>query len=145
MMVAAIRPESWNLPLFLHLLGAFVLVGGIAAVTTLSVVSWRRPERTLLAQGALRILLILVWPGWLVMRVAGQWLDSKEDIPGDPTWLGIGFLVGDVGLIVLIVLTVSGFLAVGRAPRAGRVVAILAPVYLAALAVAWWVMSAKPD
>lgn len=143
-MLALVRPDSWNLPLFLHVLGAIVLVGGIAAVTTLSLAAWRHPERPLLAQGALRILLLVAWPGWVVMRLAGQWLESKEDVPGDPTWLGIGFLVGDVGLAVLIVLTVCGFLSVGRSPRAGRVVAVLAPVYLAALAVAWWVMAAKP-
>ena len=27
MMVALVRPDSWNLPLFLHVLGATVLVG----------------------------------------------------------------------------------------------------------------------
>ena len=57
-MLALVRPDSWNFPLFLHVLGAFVLVGGMAAVATLSIGAWRRPERTLLAQGALRILLI---------------------------------------------------------------------------------------
>ena len=37
------------------------------------------------------------------MRFAGQWLDSREDIPGDPAWLGVGFIVGDAGLILLVV------------------------------------------
>jgi hypothetical protein len=144
-MVASLCRTGCGAPLFLHVLGAFVLVGGIAALSTLSIAAWWRPERAFLARSALGVLLLVVWPGWVVMRAAGQWLDSKEDIPGDPTWLGIGFAVGDLGLLVLLVLTVSAFLSVGRAPRAGRVVAVLAPLYLAALAVAWWVMAAKPD
>ena len=29
--LAAIRPDEWNLPLFVHVLGAIVLVGGVMA------------------------------------------------------------------------------------------------------------------
>lgn len=29
-MLAVVRPDSWNLPLFLHVLGAMVLVGTLA-------------------------------------------------------------------------------------------------------------------
>ena len=29
--LASIRPDSWNFPLFLHVLGAMVLVGGLLA------------------------------------------------------------------------------------------------------------------
>ena len=36
-MLAAIRPDSWNLPLFLHVLGAMVLAGGTGAVVVLGV------------------------------------------------------------------------------------------------------------
>ena len=28
-MLASIRPDSWNLPLFVHVLGAMILVGGL--------------------------------------------------------------------------------------------------------------------
>ena len=28
-MIALIRPDSWNFPLFLHVLGAMILVGGL--------------------------------------------------------------------------------------------------------------------
>ncbi len=28
--LASIRPDSWNFPLFLHVLGAMILVGGLA-------------------------------------------------------------------------------------------------------------------
>ena len=34
-MLALIRPDSWNFPLFLHVLGAIVLAGSIGAVTVL--------------------------------------------------------------------------------------------------------------
>ena len=32
MMLALIRPDSWNFPLFLHILGATVLFGTVATV-----------------------------------------------------------------------------------------------------------------
>ena len=34
-MLAMIRPDSWNLPLFLHVLGAIALFGGTLAVVVL--------------------------------------------------------------------------------------------------------------
>jgi len=50
------------------------------------------------------------------------------------------------GLILLIALGVLAWVSArrGGVGRASMAVAILAPVYLAALAVAWWAMSAKP-
>jgi hypothetical protein len=31
-LLAAVRPDDWNLPLFLHVLGAMTLVGGVVLV-----------------------------------------------------------------------------------------------------------------
>ena len=72
------------------------------------VAAHRHPRRVVPSAGrwlrrvAFRTLLVVVVPAWLLMRVAGQWIDSKEDIPGDPTWLGIGYIVGDLGLVILV-------------------------------------------
>jgi hypothetical protein len=105
----------------------------------------------LLDRLAFRTLLVVAWPGFVVMRIAGQWLESREDVPGDPTWLGIGFAVSDFGVLLLIVLTVLAWRAArrppanpGDRPATSRAVAALTPIYLLALAVAWWAMSAKP-
>jgi hypothetical protein len=139
-MVAAIRPDSWNLPLFLHVLGAIVLAGAVASAALAS------GSAVVLRGLPFRILALVAVPSWLLMRLAGQWIDSKEDIQGDPTWLGIGFTVGDFGLLVLLVATVVAWWARRRPglrwPR--QTAGGLAVLYLLALAVAWWAMSAKP-
>ena len=35
-MIAFLRPDAWDFPLFVHVLGAIVLFGGVAAVVMLS-------------------------------------------------------------------------------------------------------------
>ena len=89
----------------------------------------------------------LVLPGWLLMRFAGDWIDSKENVPGDPAWLGIGSLVGDAGLLLLVVTALLAWWGLRRPQRGWPVkaVAVVASVYLIALFVAVWVMTAKPD
>jgi hypothetical protein len=139
-MVAAVRPDSWNLPLFLHVFGAIVLAGAVASAVLAS------GAAVVLRGLPFRILALVAVPSWLLMRLAGQWIDSKEDIQGDPTWLGIGFTVGDIGLVVLLLATVAAWWARRRPelrwPR--QTAGGLAIIYLVALAVAMWAMSAKP-
>jgi hypothetical protein len=142
-MVAAIRPDSWNLPLFLHVFGAIVLAGAMASTA----LATRVAGATATLRGLpFRILLLAAIPAWVLMRFAGQWIDSKEDVAGDPTWLGIGFAVADAGVVVILVATVTAWWAAKRPDRRWprQTVAILALAYLAALAVSWWAMSAKP-
>jgi hypothetical protein len=140
MIVAAVRPDSWDFPLFLHIFGAIVLTGAVAAAALASAAA------AALQGLPFRILSLVAVPSWLLMRLAGQWIDSKEDIQGDPTWLGIGFTVGDFGLVVLVVATVVAWWARKRPelrwPR--QAAGGLALLYLLALAVALWAMSAKP-
>jgi hypothetical protein len=139
-MLAAVRPDSWNLPLFLHVFGAIVLAGAAAAAVLAS-----RPA-VVLRGLPFRILVLVAAPAWLLMRVAGQWIDSKEDIQGDPTWLGIGFSVADIGLPVLLIAIAVAWWARKRPelrwPR--QTAGALSFLYLLALGVAWWAMSAKP-
>jgi hypothetical protein len=143
-MIALIRPDSWNLPLFLHVLGAMALVGSVAAV---ALASSKAGDSVLFRRVTFLTLITVVLPAWVLMRFAGQWIDSKEDLPGDPTWLGIGFIVGDTGLIVLLVITIIGWMATRKEGRrwAPKTVTILSTLYLIALLVAMWAMSAKPD
>jgi formate hydrogenlyase subunit 3/multisubunit Na+/H+ antiporter MnhD subunit len=143
-MLALVRPDSWNLPLFLHVLGAVTLVGSVAAA---ALSAGRSHESPLLRRVAFWTLASVVLPAWLLMRLAGQWIDSKEDVPGDPAWLGIGFMVGDIGLVVLLVTAIVGWWSTRRVDRRwpARTVTVLASLYLAALLVAMWAMTAKPD
>ena len=147
MIVAILRPDSWNLPLFLHVLGALVLFGGAVAATAFGITVWRgHAHAALLARLAFRTLVFVMLPGWILMRVAAQWIVDKEFPHETPGWVGVGFAVSDAGLVLLLVLGVLGFLSSrrGGVGRLAAAFAILSPVYLAALAVAWFAMSAKP-
>jgi hypothetical protein len=80
------------------------------------------------------------------MRLAGQWIYSKEGWSGnnDPTWLGIGFGVADAGLLLLLVSAgVAFWWKRSSKPVAGRILAVLSSLYLVLLAVAWLAMSGK--
>jgi NADH:ubiquinone oxidoreductase subunit 6 (subunit J) len=143
-MLALLRPDSWDFPLFLHVLGAVVLVGATAAT---ALAASRAGQSPLLRRVAFGTLVAAVLPAWVLMRIAGQWIESKEDIEGDPTWLGIGYIVGDVGLVILVVTTVIGWWSTRSLERRWppRTVTALASLYLVALLVAMWAMSGKPS
>ena len=66
--LGSIRPDDWDLPLFLHVLGAMALVGSLVLVA-LSLVSARRGDSAAGLRLAYRSLLLGVIPSWIVMRV----------------------------------------------------------------------------
>ena len=145
-MIAFLRPDSWDFPLFVHVLGAMALFGGVATVVMLSFAAQRIPAQAVFARRvAFTTLILVVWPAYVVMRVGAQWIYSKEDLDAHvPSWVGVGIAVGDGGALVLLALTVLGWLALRRKPGVARYFAGLASLYLLALGVAWWAMSAKP-
>ena len=141
-----IRPSSFDFPLFLHVLGAMVLFGAALTSTVVSTAGWRRPDAGALRRTSFWALLAVGVPGYVAMRGGAQWIYSKEGFSGDddPTWLGIGFIIADAGLLVLL-LTI-GFAYWWRRSGnavAARIVAGLSSLYLVLLAVAWLAMSGK--
>jgi hypothetical protein len=147
-MLAAMRAGSVDLPLFLHVLGAMVLVGGLL-VTTTSVLVARRDVR-LLRLGYLSLLIVCL-PGYVVMRIGAEWTYAREhlgDMPSDPTWIGIGYGTADVGGLLLLLALILGGIGVRRLRdgRTGLVRAslFLSVVLLAAYVVTIWAMGAKP-
>ena len=146
-MLAAIRPDSWNLPLFLHVLGAMVLAGGTGAVVVLGVGRHRYSQHAaLLARLSFRTLVFLVLPAWIVMRVGAQLIEDKEFPHNSPGWMNVGFTVSEGGLLILIAAGILAWFGLRRGGmgRAAAAVPALAAFYLVALAVAWWAISAKP-
>jgi len=143
-MLAIVRPDSWNLPLFLHILGATILFGATATVAIAGFASRGRDDyRELLRRVTSRTFLLGVIPAWIMMRVAAQWIVGKE-FPGDakePGWVDIGFLVSEPGALLLIVI---GILLLVRRQRVLLAVPVLAAIYVLALGVAWVAMSGKP-
>ena len=95
MTLAAIRPDSVNLPLFVHVFGAMVLVGGLLVTSTAAFVA--RGDVRVLRIGYKALLLVCL-PGYIVMRVGAEWIYSREhlgDVSSDPAWIGIGYIVAD--------------------------------------------------
>jgi hypothetical protein len=147
-MVAAIRPDSWNYPLLLHVLGATVLVGAVTAAAVALLVASRFEESAYLRRVGFRTLLYGALPAFIIMRVGGEWLRSKEfgDAADEPTWLGIGYGIADAGgVVLLITLILSGIGASKSKPGLSKAAGILAAVTLVAWLVAIWAMGAKPS
>lgn len=154
-MLAAIRPDSWNLPLLVHLAGAALTVGAlaVAAVTLIGAANAGPAEVAARRRFGFRTLLLGVVPSFLVMRISAEWLASEEDVDEEAAWLGIGYTVTDLGLLILIAATICAGLAARNArrdpdspaSRLGSVAAGLTVPLLAAYAIAIWAMTAKPD
>jgi hypothetical protein len=151
--LAAIRPDSWNFPLLVHILGSMVLVGAVFAAVSALFAGWRRDPATY-TRFAFWTLLVVAFPAWWVMRLGAQWIYSTEHFSGDndPTWVDIGRITAEPGLLLLLLAIVVTGIGTRRLRAAddgpstlSRVGAVLSVVLLAAYVVAVWAMSAKPD
>jgi hypothetical protein len=150
--IAAIRPDSWNFPLLVHAAGAMLLVGSV--LTGASLLAFARGRVSMLRLGYLTLLVVGL-PALILMRVGAAWIYSKEgwdDVPDDaqPAWLGVGFLVGNLGgLLFLVSLAVGGVgvyrLREGEGAGLLKVTMGISLVLLAAYVVAVWAMAGKPD
>jgi hypothetical protein len=150
-LLATVRPHGWDFPLFLHVLGAMILVGGL--VSAAACLGLARGDARFLRLGY-RALLFVAFPGWILMRIAAEWIASKEgwDAKGvpTPTWLGIGFILADLGGLILLISLITGGIGVRRL-RAGqgaallRTTLVLSVVLLGAYVVAVWAMAGKPN
>jgi hypothetical protein len=151
--LGAIRPDDWDLPLFLHVLGAMTLVGALVLVV-LSLASARGGDSAAGLRLAYRSLLLGVIPAWIVMRLSAQWIASEEgldDLDEPPAWVDIGFLTSEPTLLLLIAATICAGIASRRARDGGRAFGglntaalVLVAISLAAYVLAIWAMSAKP-
>jgi hypothetical protein len=148
--LAAIRPDSWNFPLFLHVLGAMILVG--ATLTSASALAFARGDARLLRLGYWTLLVVGL-PSYVLMWAAAHWIYSKEgldDSPIDSAWTAIGFAVAEVGAVLFVVALIVGGIGVrrlgeGRGAGLLKATMLISLVLLAGFVVAVWAMSAKPD
>jgi hypothetical protein len=151
--LADIRPDEWNLPLFLHVLGAFALIGALALTAAFLLSAWRDGSAASVRLG-LRSLLLGVIPAWIVLRGSAEWIADKEgyaDLDDPPAWIDIGYGTGDISLLFILVSSLLAWTALRKA-RAGGAVAIrmriavmLVGLLLAASLVALWAMTTKPS
>ena len=143
-MLAFARP---HFPLLLHVLGAMTLVGAVGAGVVAELAAARAAEPAYLRRLAFRIFLFGALPAYIVMRVGGEWLRSKEfsGSSADPTWIGIGRGAADGGgLVLLISLILAGVAAKRSSSGMSKAAGMLAAITLVAWLVAIWAMGAKP-
>ena len=150
-LLAVIRPDDWNLPLFLHLVGAMTLVGALLLVAV-SLAGAGRGAPVATVRLGFRGLLFAGLPAWILMRGSAQWLESEENLDEDPPgWIDVGYMISDTSLLLLIAATVCAGIAARRATRGeavggglNRAVVVLVAISLVAYVVAIWAMATKP-
>jgi hypothetical protein len=150
--IAVIRPDAWNLPLLLHVLGAMLLVGSLTLAVSALALAWRDGSASLVRLGQ-RALLLGALPAWVLMRAGAGWIASKEDLTdSNDAWIGIGGTTADAGIVLLVIAIVLAAFAARRAARpevsSGGGLARAATVLVALLVIGYlvtiWAMSAKP-
>ena len=151
--LAAIRPDEWGLPLFLHVLGALTLIGALALTGVFLFAARRNGSADSLRLG-LRSLTLGVIPAWVVLRGSAEWIAEKEgysELDEPPAWINIGYIAGEGGLLLILIATLLGWLALRRVRQGNggpgataRVAAILIVVLLVLNIVALWAMTTKP-
>lgn len=158
-MLAAIRPDDWNFPLLLHVLGAAILLGALITAMTAQLLSWRRSapaDAVAYARLSFRTLLFLASPAWFLMRIGAEWTASREgwhDVADEPTWLGIGYMTAEAGGLLILISTILAGIGVRRLGRSGgeqgatwvRVATVLTVVVAVAYVITTWAMAAKPE
>jgi len=150
---ATVREDSQNFPLFVHIAGATILVGGL--LTAATILALARGDARSLRLGYWTLLAVS-FPGWIIMRIGAQWIYSEQgwdDLPDEfeePAWLGIGYFAADLGGLILLVSLIVGGIGVYRlrADKGSgllRATMILSLILLAAYVVAAWAMAGKPN
>ena len=153
MTILLIRPDSWNLPLLLHVGGAMALVASVTVAAVALIQGWRTadPSSASLKRFGARTLLYAAIPSFFVMRIAAEWILSKEHLENsNAAWIGDGFLAADAGGLLLLIATIVANVAVRRDPDSGlgklaKVGASLSVVLIALYVFAVWAMTTKPS
>lgn len=152
MTLLIIRPDSWNLPLLLHVGGAMALVASVTVAAIALIQGWRTsdPSAASLKRFGAKTLLYAAIPSYFVMRIAAEWIASREHLESsNAAWLGDGFIVADGGGILLLIATIVANIAVRRAPDTGlgnlaKVSASISLILVALYVFAIWAMTTKP-
>jgi hypothetical protein len=146
-----------NYALFLHVLGAMILVGALITAVTAQVLSWKRgggTEAAAYARVAFKTLLFVGIPAWVAMRIGAVWVGSEagwDKVDPSPKWLEIGFITAEGGGLLLLASVILAGFGARRLARAdsgpsmmARSASVITIIILGAYLVAVWAMTAKP-
>ena len=146
------RSDSVNFALLVHVAGAMVLLGGLVTAAAMAIAGWN-DESVTLRRLSYWTLLAVAFPGYIVMRIGAQWVESKEhldNLPNDPTWLGIGYITADAGALLLLIALIVGGIGMRKLRSGGgggllKASSVIATVLVAVYIVTVWAMGAKPS
>ena len=150
--LAVIRPSDWNFPLYFHIGGAMMVVASLV-VASFAIFTARQRGDQPATTFAARVLMLVTFPSYIVMRVGAQIMVSKEHLEDSKdTWLGIGYGVSDVGVLLLLVGMILTSLMARRTKRGEsvahamplRIAGAITGLLLVAFFVAIWAMTTKP-
>jgi hypothetical protein len=146
------RPDDINVALLVHVAGAMVLVGGLLTASAAAIIGWS-DESSAFRRLSYRTLLLVAFPGYIVMRVGAEWTASKEhldSLPSDPTWLSIGYMTADGGGLLLLIALILGGIGLRKARKGGgdgllKTSSVIATLLVAVYVVTIWAMGGKPS
>jgi hypothetical protein len=144
--IADLRLDEWDLPLFVHVAGAMLLVGAATAAAAALATSPRAADPAALRRFAYRTILLVGLPAWVVMFAGAEWI-YHEEFGGEDSrgWIRVGVVTGEGGLLLLLVSLVCARRAVRTgSARFARVAGALTAIAIAGWLVAVWAMGAKP-
>ena len=149
-----IRPDSWNLPLFVHVAGAMAVTAAVVIAVAALALAWRATgeERAAITRFAFRTLLFAGVPAWFVMRIGAEWIYSREPYTGnnDPNWIGIGLSTAEPSGILILLATILTWLGLRRLRSGGgggglvKAGTVLASLVIVLYIIAIWAMTTKP-
>lgn len=149
-----LRSNDADLAVFVHVLGAMVLVGALVTAAAMSLIGWR-DESSDLRRRSVQALLIVALPAWFVMRIAAQWAYTSggwDEIPDDlePAWIGIGFITAEGGGLLLLIALILGWIGVRKDRQGGggtllRISGVISAVLVLIYVLAVWAMGGKPS
>ena len=163
MLVATIRPDSWNGLLFVHVFAAMTLFGGVLVSMVAGVAAARRDsarEIFMLTRIGYRTDLFVTWPSLVVLFAAGSLLAGRERV-WEESWLqaGIGVTVAGAvlgGLLLAwlnhrVMRRAESLVAKGvehseelRRMADSLILKLLGPPLLLLFVVLFWLMTARP-
>lgn len=151
-LLAAVRPDEWNFPLLVHVAAAMVLVGVLVLSAASLAAAWNSGSPALTRLG-FRSLLWAGLPAFIVLRGTAEWIADEEGIDTDdpPSWIELGYMATDPGLLLLIGAVVLAGIGTRRTTRGtgsaiklDRVATVLLSISIAIYLVAVWAMTTKP-
>ena len=146
------RSDSINLALLVHVAGAMVLVGGLVTAAA-------DGDHRLARRGGRRCAASRTGrsspsrsPATSSCGSGRSGSESKEhldNLPDDPTWLGIGYITADGGALLLLIALILGGIGMRRQRSGGgggllKASSVIATVLVAVYVVTIWAMGAKP-